>query len=723
MKKILLILLLSTCFCLAQQNDNRIETIKNQLTTLSVDNVGLTENVKTEINVNNITLPNFLLAVSNVHKLNINVAPELSSITLANNFSNVTVSDLLVFLCKEYDLSIDFTGNILSVKKHLKLVEAPQEKVIPVNYNPNGNLLTIDVKGDKLYDVFKRIMDVSGKNLVFSPGLENKILTAYIKNIPFETAMDKLAFANDLYVEKTKDNFFLFENGEATNVTNSSSSQTTSSPQRPKRRRKSNFYFKVLDHEKKLLDVDFANTPIADIIHDIGNELKIDVFTATPLDDAGVATLKAKSINFDYLLNKIFEPQNSYSSKGKNTSQSNSGKSNAKSKNFTYKKENNIYFFGTANQLSVRQVEIIHLMHRSVAILEDNSGGNNNSGNRSFSGGGSNFSNSSYNNPTSQFDNVNRGQQRNINSSNNRDQNQRNSKNDNIVGIIPDEVKNGIEYTIDTELNSIYVSGTHENIQRFKNFIHKIDKPIPLVLIEVMFIEVSKNATIETGVKWGIGENPVTTQGGIYPDTNITLGAQTINNIIGGFKGFGSFNLGQVVPNFFATIKAMETNGDLKIKSTPKLSTLNGHSATFSNGQQSYYAVTQRNIYGTDNPQTSEITNYEPITAELGLTIKPYVSGNGSVTLSIDVIQSSFGNRIAENAPPDINSRTFNSSIRAEDQDIIILGGLEENSKRNSGTGVPLLSKIPIIKWLFSSRKREVSKSKLAVLIKPTVIY
>jgi len=718
MKKTLLILLLSTCFCFAQQNDNRIETIKNQLTALSVDNVGLTENVKTEISVNNITLPNFLLAISNVHKLNINVSPQLSSITLANNFSNVTVGDLLVFLCKEYDLNIDFTGNILSIKKHLKPVEAPQEKVIPVNYNPNGNLLTIDAKGDKLYDVFKRIMDISGKNLVFSPGLESKILTAYIKDIPFEAAMDKLAFANDLYVEKTKDNFFLFENGEAMSVTNSSSSQTTPSPQRPKRRRKSNFYFKVLDHEKKLLDVDFANTPIADIIHDIGNELKIDVFTATPLDNAGVATLKAKSINFDYLLNKIFEPQNSYSAVGKNTSQSNS-----KSKNFTYKKENNIYFFGTANQLSVRQVEIIHLMHRSVAILGDNTGGNRNSNNNFSSGSNNGYSNSNFNNSGSQFDNVNRGQQGNNNSSVSRNNNQNNSKTDNIVGIIPDEVKNGIEYNIDSELNSIYVSGTHENIQRFKQFIHKIDRPIPLVLIEVMFIEVSKNAVIETGVTWGIGENAVTTQGGIYPSTNLTLGAQTINKLIGGFKGFGSFNLGQVVPNFFATIKAMETNGDLKIKSTPKLSTLNGHSATFSNGQQSYYAVTQRNIYGTDNPQTSEITNYEPITAELGLTIKPYVSGDGSVTLSIDVIQSSFGNRIAENAPPDINSRTFNSSIRAQDQDIIILGGLEENSKRNSGTGVPLLSKIPILKWLFSSRKKEVSKSKLAVLIKPTVIY
>ncbi|MFD0963853.1 type II secretion system protein GspD [Pseudofulvibacter geojedonensis] len=721
MKKILLIFLLSTCFCLAQQNDSRIENIKNQLTALSVDNLGLTENVKTEISVNNITLPIFLLAVSNIHKININVSPELNNITLANNFSNVTVSDLLVFLCKEYDLNIDFTGNILSIKKHHKPVEAPLEKIIPVNYNPNSNLLSIDAKGDKLYDVFKRIMDISGKNLVFSPGLENKNLTAYIKDTPFEAAMDKLAFANNLYVEKTKDNFFLFEDNETTSITSNNSSQNNQATTRPKRRRKSNFYFKVLDYENKILDVDFANTPIADIIHDIGNELKIDVFTATPLDDAGVATLKAKSINFDYLLNKIFEPQSKYSAIGKSDSQSGSGKSNSNSKSFTYKKENNIYFFGTANQLSVRQVEIIHLMHRSVALLDDSAIGNS-SFNNNFHGGNSGFSNSNNNYSYNQFNNINRGQQQQNNNSSSRNYNNGSQKN-NIVGIIPDEVKNGIEFNIDTELNSIYVSGTQENIQRFKEFIHKIDKPIPLVLIEVMFIEVSKNATIETGVTWGIGDAPVTTKGGIYPTTDLTLGAQTINNIIGGFKGFGTFNLGKVVPNFFATIKAMETNGDIKIKSTPKLSTLNGHSATFSSGQQTYYTVTQRNIYGTDNPQTSEFTNYHQISAELGLTIKPYVSGNGNVTLSIDVIQSSFGNRIAVDAPPDINSRAFNSSIRAQDQDIIILGGLEEQIKRNSGTGVPFLSKIPVIKWLFSSRKREASKSKLAVLIKPTVIY
>lgn len=136
MKKIVYIILLISCnFGFAQSNpkldENRlISKIKHQLELLSVDNAGLSENVKTEISVSNITLSKFLLAVSDVHKININVSPELSQITIANNFTNVTVSDLLVFLCKEYSLTIDFTGNILSVKKYNKLLEKPE--VIPI---------------------------------------------------------------------------------------------------------------------------------------------------------------------------------------------------------------------------------------------------------------------------------------------------------------------------------------------------------------------------------------------------------------------------------------------------------------------------------------------------------------------------------------------------------------------------------------------------------------
>ena len=111
-------------------------------------------------------------------------------------------------------------------------------------------------------------------------------------------------------------------------------------------------------------------------------------------------------------------------------------------------------------------------------------------------------------------------------------------------------------------------------------------------------------------------------------------------------------------------------------------------------------------FYGSQIPSTSEIRNYLPIDAELAVSIKPLVSGNGQVTLDINVIQSDFSSdRIEADAPPGLTSREFSSIIRMQNQDLAILGGLEEKVKNDSGSGVPFLARIPIIKWLFSQRK------------------
>jgi type IV pilus assembly protein PilQ len=268
------------------------------------------------------------------------------------------------------------------------------------------------------------------------------------------------------------------------------------------------------------------------------------------------------------------------------------------------------------------------------------------------------------------------------------------------------------------------VNGPAASIERFESFIKYIDKSVPVILIEVMLLEVNRSATVETGIKAGIGDKPVTTSGTVFPNADINLGAQTINNIIDGFSGFGSLNIGKVVPNFYLSLKAMETNGNLKVRSSPRLSTLNGHKAYLSIGETTYYVVTNQNYYGSQIPQASEVKNYQPIDAELSVTIMPLVAGDGQVTMDIKVIQSSFnGQKVDKDAPPGINSREFTSIIRVKDQDLIVLGGLEESVKNDSGSGVPLLSRIPVIKWLFSSRKREDSRKKLSVLIKPTVIY
>jgi len=717
MKSVVSLILIFVCFTIghAQSND-RLSLIETELENLAETNQGLGDKLDASIALNEITLSNFLLAISNVHNVNISVSPELNQMRVTNNFSNVSVANVLLFLCKEYNLTIEFTGDILSIKRFVPIPE-DQTYPISIDFNPSYETISIDTKQNNLYEVFKQIMDESAKNLLYAPGMEDHQITSYIKTTNFDAAMDKLALSNNLTLTKTKDDFYVFDL--------LTDSKSDGNKRNLRRRLNPNLGFKVIDSTQQLLAVNFENAKISDVIKTIGDSLKLNIFLASPLEQAGQVTIKTNAITFDNLLVKMFEPQiklQSGNTDNSTTSSSSSRVSNEQvnsenSSIYTFKKEGDIYFFGTTDQLSVRKVEIITLNHRSVNLMPDPESApfNNNLGNN-FATTNQGFGNQqNYNSANTNF---NRTQNNNVQNLQRTTQDQKS-----ILDIIPEEIKNDLDFKVDFELNNIYVTGTSTKIEFFKNFVKDIDKTIPVILIEVMIVEASTSNTLEAGVTWGIGSEPQLTQGGLFPTTDLTLGAQTINKIINGFSNTSVFNFGRVVPNFFATVKAMETNGNLKIKSTPKLATLNGHKASFSNGQTSYYAIVRRDIIGSDNPQTTEIRNYFPIDAKLGLDIKPYVTGDKQVLLDINVIQSSFGQRIADDAPPDINSRTFSSVVRMKDQDIAVLGGLEDNYTNNSGSGVPFLARIPIIKWLFSKRVREARKSKLTVFIKPTVIY
>ncbi len=698
----LVVLALFSTTLFGQDISSRINTIKNQFEILKIENPGLNESV--DINITQTTLSNFLLAISKVHNLNINVSPELNSITIVNNFSNVSVSDIMIFLVKEYNLDIDFTGNILSIRKYIEPAEEVKEKEVLITYSPSNQTVSLDLKNDRLDKVFRKIIDETGKNLLYTPEIEKNPLSIYINNVPFDLALNKLAESNNLIMSITDDGFYIFEGAFVD--TGSSSGNVNS---RPVRRKRTNFYYKILDTISKRVEVDLQNTPIADVIYTMGEELDLDIFTASPLDNAGTATVEAKEIQFDVLLTKIFESGSASTS----TPGGNNNATGGQVSKFTFKRDGNIYYFGTVDQLSLKQIELIPMMHRSVQMLENPSGG----GQRRA--GRSSF------NTTGIFGSPNNFNQ-NFNQNNrlNNEQSNRSSGNiSSILEIIPDDVVSGLDIKIDAELNSFVVSGPGANVERFKDFIKYIDKPVPVILIEVMIIEVNRSAITETGISFGIGDQPRTTTGEFFPAGNVTLGAQDVNKVIGNFDGFGSLNIGKVVPNFYLDIKAMESAGTLKIRSTPKLATINGHKAYLTSGETTYYAVTSQTFFGSQVPQTSEIRNYVPIDADLSLEILPFVSGDGQITLDIQVLQSAFnGERIAEDAPPGITSREFSSIVRMEDQDVVVLGGIESIRKDDSGSGVPFLARVPIIKWLFSKRRREATKRNLNILIRPTVI-
>ncbi len=690
-----------------QQKDNRILLLASKLDSLGAKIPALYETI--DFNVSDVELPVLLNTIAQKKKINISINSDLSIYRVTDNFSNVSVKDILLHLCSKHSLSVSSVGNIISIRKYQEK-EVKVKREIPVEYNKEKDLFSIDLKNDSLSVALRRITDVTGENMLFDVGSRDPKITAFIKNKPLEGAIDKIAFTNNLNVTKTKDGYFLFQTIDIPQGNGTNGSQNRNS----RVYRDSGLSFKILDSINKIIEVDFDNIDVGEIIKEVGYQLNIDMYTDTALTGISKKSFKAKEITYDNLLTKILEGTK-----------------------LRFKKEDNIYYFSTKDKESIKNYVTIPLIHRSIEIMSTPTSNRNNFD--SFSGGnvGGNFGtigafgnqgnsingNSSFVGGT-RSQNFNTNRRRQINSGNQGAFNNYNNQTEALLSLIPKSLIKDLEVNIDTELNSFIVAGESQAVERFRTFVKKIDKPVPLIFIEVMILEVSKTSTVNTGVELGLGDAPVSDSGKLFPSSEVTLGAKTLNRIIGGFNGFGSLNVGRVVPNFYAKIQAMESNGNIKIRSQPKLSTLNGHEAVLSNGEREYYAVVRRDIIGTQNPQTTEIRNYVPIDADLSISIKPMVAGDNQITLSINVLQSSFneGSRIDAEAPPGLNSREFTSIIRVKNQDVVILGGLEENLKNDSGSGVPFLARIPIIKWFFSKKTRIDSKKKLSVIIKPTII-
>lgn len=295
---------------------------------------------------------------------------------------------------------------------------------------------------------------------------------------------------------------------------------------------------------------------------------------------------------------------------------------------------------------------------------------------------------------------------------------------ENVKTAIPKELLTDLEVNEFLELNGLIVSGSGRKIEELRAFLSSIDIVVPLIQIDVMILLSKKGSTVKSGIKAGLKDKATTTSGTVYPGMDIEAGAQTINNILDAINGFGIVNLGNVTENFYVSLQLLESNNVVDIESTPKIATLNGHNATVSIGETTYYQEVQVDVQNSVvNQGVLSSRTWKAIDANLTVKLKPFVSADESVTLSITVTQDDFGGKIDPNAPPNLTKQTFESVVRVKNGEVVLLGGLDKKRSNNSGSGVPFLSRIPVIRWFFSSREKEREKSKLHILVRPTVTY
>ena len=297
---------------------------------------------------------------------------------------------------------------------------------------------------------------------------------------------------------------------------------------------------------------------------------------------------------------------------------------------------------------------------------------------------------------------------------------------DSLMSIIPMELRQGVEIKEFKELNGFLLSGSLPSINEIESFVKQVDKVIPLITLEVIILDVSKGKTVATGISAGTSDSTIRSGGTLLGagGLNYTFGSADINRFLGAIGLNNVFNLGRVSPGFYVQLTALENNSNVTQRQTPKLSTLNGHTANLSIGNTQYYSISTQNVIGSLTPQTVVTQQFIPVSADLTIDITPFVAGDDEVTMNLNVSISNFtSTSTTVNQPPPTSTSKFKSILRVKNEEMIVLGGIERDTKSESGSGIPILSRIPVLKWIFSSRSKSNSKVVSIVFIKPTIIY
>jgi type IV pilus assembly protein PilQ len=618
----------------AQQD---INDLGRKLDEFSKIKPGINEIVK--IDVSGLSLYDLIMAVSEEHQLNVSVDNDLNT-PVVNNFHDVTVKDVFLFLVQKYDLEASFMSNIIIFKKRkeVKKIVKKEVKIADVSYNPQNDFLSVKLENDSLPSVAQAIIDKSGKNIVLAPDIKTLKVSSYILNRPFDQVIEMMAKSNDLLATKDENGFYFLEKNTLPKENSPTASSKGKSKQKAASGTEGSYDVEITD--KGFLSIKANVADATDLLIEAAEKLNVNYFIYNKPENEKTSLL-ANNITFDDLLGHIF-----------------------KGKKYTYRNQDGFYLIGEQSTEGLRSTEIIALENRSI---------------------------------------------------------------ESVLQSLPKIFNEKVEIKEFVELNSLIVSGSKTTIEELKLYIKQIDKVVPLVQIEVIIVQYNKSYDIQTGLKAGLDKlNQNSTSGVLFPTTDVSLNSSSVNNLIDAFNGLGFIKLGKVTDAFYLNLQVLENNSIIKIESTPKIATLSGHEATLSIGETSYYFEQNNRILnnnignGGDILQSGTWKNTE---ANLSVKIKPFVSTDENVTLNINVEKSSFLGRAGENAPPGKATQKFESLVRVRNGEMVLLGGLDELKKENSGTGVPLISRIPIIKWFFSSKKKAKGNSKLHIFIKPTIVY
>ena len=314
--------------------------------------------------------------------------------------------------------------------------------------------------------------------------------------------------------------------------------------------------------------------------------------------------------------------------------------------------------------------------------------------------------------------------------------------------------KEGRNVVVSPQSGMVVVRAMPHELRAVEKFINKTQSFVQRqVIIEAKILEVELNERFQTGINWGALQTDGSKRaligqvggGSIFGGPGVSglagnagnLDPSALQQISGtaasAFGGMFSLalNLGS---DFSAFIEILKTQGDVQVLSSPQISTVNNQKAVIKVGQDEFFITDVQSNTNTTTATASTQSNVEltPFFSGVALDVIPQISDEDEIVLHIHPTVSTVTEKTkninvssdtALSVPLAISSiRESDSIIRAKSGQVVIIGGLMQNTVEQNVSKIPLLGDIPLLGALFRHTQDVTKKSELVILLKPIVV-
>ncbi|HEY6225215.1 MAG TPA: secretin N-terminal domain-containing protein [Gemmatimonadales bacterium] len=256
--------------------------------------------------------------------------------------------------------------------------------------------------------------------------------------------------------------------------------------------------------------------------------------------------------------------------------------------------------------------------------------------------------------------------------------------------------------------NSLLIRASQQDYDVLRQGVEQLDIRPLQVLIEVMIVEARHDRSFSFGADLFVPPQSIDHGNGTADASSVGAG---LGDLV-----IHLMNLGHA--EIDATLRAAASKGDVQIVSRPVLLASNNTEARLLVGSQVPFVQVSRSL-PTETPTRDQVVQYRDVGTKL--TIRPTINQDGYVSLIVQQEVNQATTEVLFDAPV-ISTREAATQVLVKDGQTIVLGGLRDRQHNANQTGVPILSRLPIVGGLFGSADRSTSETELYLFLTPRIL-